>query len=157
LLSISTGISKFILPLPHSHSASTGCDGRPLNTSGPDGLLWRMEPDGSLVIHADLTSLSRGWNEIVVDGRGNAYINGGGLILSPVRSSPPESSRWSALMVRHDRPPMDEEMTWPVRRSHAPKLTSARPTTQNRFLAAPPRMRRAIYAGRRRQSPPMER
>ena len=40
-----------------------------------------MEPDGSLVTHADLTSLSHGWNEIVVDGRGNAYINGGGFAL----------------------------------------------------------------------------
>jgi len=28
------------------------------------------------VTHADLSSLARGWNEIVVDGRGNAYVNG---------------------------------------------------------------------------------
>jgi sugar lactone lactonase YvrE len=36
------------------------------------------ERDGSLVSYADLRSLSdRLWNEIVVDGRGNAYINGG--------------------------------------------------------------------------------
>jgi sugar lactone lactonase YvrE len=41
-----------------------------------------MEPDGTLVTHADLTGLSdRGWNEIVVDGRGNAYLNGGGFDL----------------------------------------------------------------------------
>ena len=32
--------------------------------------------------HADLGHLpARGWNEIVVDGRGNAYINGGGFDL----------------------------------------------------------------------------
>src|SRR5438046_8683851 len=38
----------------------------------------RKERDGSLVTHADLRSLSdKGWNEIVVDGRGNTYINGG--------------------------------------------------------------------------------
>jgi sugar lactone lactonase YvrE len=50
--------------------------------SGPEGLLLRMEPDGSLVTHADLTDLStKGWNEIVIDGRGNAYINGGGFDL----------------------------------------------------------------------------
>src|ERR1700674_4618481 len=40
----------------------------------------RREPDGSLVTHADLSGISRrGWNEIVVDGRGNAYINGVGF------------------------------------------------------------------------------
>jgi len=50
-------------------------DGRLLVVSGPEGLLLRREPDGSLVTHADLRSLSdQGWNEIVVDGRGNAYV-----------------------------------------------------------------------------------
>jgi len=53
-------------------------DGRLLIVSGREGLLLRRERDGSLVIHADLRGLSdKGWNEIVVDGRGNAYINGG--------------------------------------------------------------------------------
>ncbi len=56
-------------------------DGRLLITSGRDGLLRRMEPGGSLVTHADLTSIAGGWNEIVVDGRGNAYVNGGGFDL----------------------------------------------------------------------------
>jgi sugar lactone lactonase YvrE len=51
-------------------------DGRLLVVSGPEALLLRREPDGSLVTHADLSSLARGWNEIVVDGRGNAYVNG---------------------------------------------------------------------------------
>jgi sugar lactone lactonase YvrE len=58
-------------------------DGRLLIVSGPQGVLLRREPDGSLVTHADLTSLSeKGFNEIVVDGRGNAYVNGGGFDLS---------------------------------------------------------------------------
>jgi len=56
-------------------------DGRLLLTSGRSGLLLRREPDGELLTHADLTSLSGGWNEIVVDGRGNAYLNGGGFDL----------------------------------------------------------------------------
>jgi sugar lactone lactonase YvrE len=48
-------------------------DGRLLVT-GQD--LVRMEADGSLVQHADLSHLSPyGWNEIVVDGRGNIYVN----------------------------------------------------------------------------------
>jgi sugar lactone lactonase YvrE len=51
-------------------------DGRLLVVSGGEGLLLRRETDGSLVAHADLTSLSAyAWNEIVVDGRGNAYVN----------------------------------------------------------------------------------
>ena len=47
-----------------------------------DGRLLRQEPDGSLVTHADLNGLAeRGhpWNEIVVDGRGNAYLNNQGF------------------------------------------------------------------------------
>jgi sugar lactone lactonase YvrE len=50
-------------------------DGRLLVVSGPEGLLLRREPDGSLVTHADLRGLAAGWNEIVVDGRGNIYLN----------------------------------------------------------------------------------
>ena len=51
-------------------------DGRLLVVSGPEGLVLRREPDGSLVRHADLSGLTRhSWNEIVVDGRGNTYVN----------------------------------------------------------------------------------
>ena len=53
-------------------------DGRLLLVSASDRPLLRREPDGELVTHA---ILSRGWNEIVVDGRGNAYINGVGFDL----------------------------------------------------------------------------
>jgi sugar lactone lactonase YvrE len=48
-----------------------------LIVSGREGLLMRRERDGSLLTHADLHFSDKGWNEIVVDGRGNAYINGG--------------------------------------------------------------------------------
>ncbi len=45
-----------------------------------DHLLLRREPDGSLVTHANLTGLSAyPWNEIVVDGRGNVYVNNVGF------------------------------------------------------------------------------
>ncbi len=51
-------------------------DGRLLVVSGREGLLLRREADGSLVTHADLSGLSlHPWNEIVVDGRGNIYLN----------------------------------------------------------------------------------
>jgi sugar lactone lactonase YvrE len=53
-------------------------DGRLLIVSTSDQPLLRQEADGSLVPHADLSALNiKGWNELVVDGRGNAYINGG--------------------------------------------------------------------------------
>jgi sugar lactone lactonase YvrE len=50
-------------------------DWRLLIVSARDRLLLRREPDGSLVTHTDLSNLSdHPWNDIVVDGRGNAYI-----------------------------------------------------------------------------------
>jgi sugar lactone lactonase YvrE len=52
-------------------------DGRLLVTGQE---LMRREPDGSMVRHADLSGLgAHGWNEIVVDGRGNIYINSVGF------------------------------------------------------------------------------
>ena len=49
-------------------------DGRLLVTGQQ---LMRREPDGTMVRHADLSGVAgHGWNEIVVDGRGNIYLNG---------------------------------------------------------------------------------
>lgn len=51
-------------------------DGRLLAMDSPRRRLLRREPDGSLVPHADLSAISqKPWNEVVVDGRGNAYVN----------------------------------------------------------------------------------
>ena len=53
-----------------------------LIVSSSDRRLLRREPDGSLVTHADLRGLSDfPWNEIVVDGRGNIYLNSIGFDL----------------------------------------------------------------------------
>jgi sugar lactone lactonase YvrE len=55
-------------------------DGALLVVAGRKGLVLRRERDGSLATHADLTGLSRHpWNEIVVDIRGNAYVNNSGF------------------------------------------------------------------------------
>lgn len=55
-------------------------DGRLLVVSGRDGRLLRLERDGSLHTHAELGGLSRHpWNDIVVDGRGNVYVNNTGF------------------------------------------------------------------------------
>jgi sugar lactone lactonase YvrE len=48
-------------------------DGTLVIVSSPDGQLLRREADGSVVTHADLGE--PGWNDIVIDGRGNAYVN----------------------------------------------------------------------------------
>jgi len=52
-------------------------DGRLVIVSSQEGLLLRLEPDGSLVTHADLRRSM--WNDIVADGRGNIYVNGAGF------------------------------------------------------------------------------
>ena len=52
-------------------------NGQLLITAGPEQRLLRQEPDGSLVDHADLTGLPGGLNEIVIDGRGTVYVDGG--------------------------------------------------------------------------------
>jgi sugar lactone lactonase YvrE len=57
-------------------------DDRLLIVSSRNGVLWRREPDGLLVTHADLSGLadkSHPWNEIVVDGRGKIYLNNQGF------------------------------------------------------------------------------
>jgi sugar lactone lactonase YvrE len=55
-------------------------DGRLLIVSVGEGRLLRREPDRSLVTHADLSGLSeQPWNDLVVDGRGNAYVGNMGF------------------------------------------------------------------------------
>ena len=51
-------------------------DGRLLVVDSARRRVLRREPDGSLVQHASLSAISeKPWNDIVVDGRGNAYVN----------------------------------------------------------------------------------
>src|SRR5262249_43325454 len=60
-------------------------DGRLLIVAGRENRLVRAEADGSFVAHVDLRSISdQGWNEIVVDGRGNVYVNGGAGVIALV-------------------------------------------------------------------------
>jgi sugar lactone lactonase YvrE len=56
-------------------------DGRLLVVSARDGLLLRRADDGSLLPYGDLKAASEppAGNELVVDARGNAYVNGGGF------------------------------------------------------------------------------
>jgi len=64
-------------------------DGRLLIVSASDRLLLRREPDGPLVTHADLSTLSEHpWNDIVVDARGNAYIGNIGFDFPEAQFAP---------------------------------------------------------------------
>jgi sugar lactone lactonase YvrE len=80
-----TGNSEVILKVASfPFSIDWLADGRLLIVSASDRRLLCREPDGSLVTHADLAGLSGfPWNEIVVDGRGNAYVNNIGFDFSP--------------------------------------------------------------------------
>lgn len=80
------GNSEIMLTVPAilPYSIDWLPDGRLLVICGREGLLLRREADGKLVTHADLRELSKSpWNEIVVDGRGNIYVNGGGPAPAP--------------------------------------------------------------------------
>ncbi|MGX8008680.1 SMP-30/gluconolactonase/LRE family protein [Mesorhizobium sp. ORM8.1] len=74
-------------------------DGRLLAICGRQGLLLRQEADGTLVTHADLRQSSKSpWNEIVVDGRGNIYVNGGG----PAPASGEHFGPGTIVLITHD-------------------------------------------------------
>ncbi|HEX3197845.1 MAG TPA: SMP-30/gluconolactonase/LRE family protein [Propionibacteriaceae bacterium] len=75
----SEGHREVIAPVPTTIPFSIDWlpEGRLLVVAGPEQRLLRQEPDGSLVDHAELTALPGGLNEIVVDGRGTIYVNGG--------------------------------------------------------------------------------
>src|SRR5690348_5779391 len=56
-------------------------NGQLIIVSTSDQPLLRMEANGSLIPHADLSFFNiKTWNEIVIDSRGNIYINGGDII-----------------------------------------------------------------------------
>jgi sugar lactone lactonase YvrE len=59
-------------------------EGPLLIVAAREGRLLRQEPGGALVSHAELSDLALEgvpWNEIVVDGRGNVYVNNNGFDL----------------------------------------------------------------------------
>ncbi len=67
------GVREVVLTMPtFPFSLDWLPDGRLLVVSST---LQRLGPDGALVEHADLSRLAAGWNELVVDGRGNSYVN----------------------------------------------------------------------------------
>src|SRR5262245_19282034 len=100
-------------------------DGRLLIVSGRENLLLRREPDGSLVTHADLRSLSdKGWNEIVVDGRGNAYVNGGAGIIALVTADRSARQVADGIAFPNGMAVTPDNATLIIAESHGKKLTA---------------------------------
>ena len=100
-------------------------DGRLLIVSGRECLLLRRELDGSLVSHADLRGLSdKAWNEIVGDGRGNVYVNGGPGIIALV--APDGSARQVAdrIAFPNGMAVTPDNATLIIAESHGKRLTA---------------------------------
>jgi sugar lactone lactonase YvrE len=99
-------------------------DGQLLIVSGREGLLMRRADDGSLVLHSDLRGLSNAaWNEIVVDGRDNTYINGGvGIALVTPDGAIREVA--TSLAFPNGMAITPDNSTLIVAESHAKRLTA---------------------------------
>jgi sugar lactone lactonase YvrE len=75
-------------------------DGRMLVVSMNDRRVVRLEPDGTLVEHADISGLaSAPCNDMVVDGRGNAYVGNPGY---DMRNPPSPLPTAELVLVRAD-------------------------------------------------------
>ena len=100
-------------------------DGRLLIVSGREHLLLRREADGSLVTHSDLRTISeKGWNEIVVDGRGNAYINGGPGIVALVTPDCSVRQVADGIAFPNGMAVTPDNNTLIIAESHGKKLTA---------------------------------
>jgi len=100
-------------------------DGRLLIVSGRENLLLRQEPDGSLAPHADLRGLSdKGWNEIVVDGRGNSYINGGPGIIALVTADRTTRLVADGIAFPNGMAVTPDNATLIIAESHGKRLTA---------------------------------
>jgi sugar lactone lactonase YvrE len=100
-------------------------DGRLVIVSGREGLLLRQEAGGALVTHADLRGLADNtWNEIVVDGRGNVYVNGGPGIIALV--APDGSARPVAdgIAFPNGMAVTSDDATLIIAESHGKRLTA---------------------------------
>src|SRR5215471_591209 len=112
-------------------------DGRLLVVSAREGLLLRVEPDGSLVTHGDLKQASDppAGNELLVDARGNAYVNGGGFdllagedfapgVIALVRSDGSATEVADGLAFPNGMHIMGDGSTLIVAESYAKRLTA---------------------------------
>lgn len=119
------GASEVALHVPTSFPFSLDWlpDGRLLVVSGREALLLVQEPDGSLVPYADLSGIDSGFNEIVVDGRGNAYVNSRGLVALVPAVGPPRQVA-AGLEFGNGMAVTPDGATLVVAESHGHRLTA---------------------------------
>jgi len=119
-----TGASEVVARVPTTipYSIDWLPEGRLLVVSGQEALLLRQEPGGSLVTHADLSGLGKVFNEIVVDGRGNAYVNGENVVLvTPDGSARPVAD---GLAFGNGMAVTPDNSTLIVAESHGKRITA---------------------------------
>jgi sugar lactone lactonase YvrE len=100
-------------------------DGQLLIVAGPESrVVWR-ERDGSLVTDADLRSVSEGiWNEIVVDGRGHAYVNGGPGVIALITAQDAVRQIADGLAFPNGMAITPDNRTLIIAESHGKRLTA---------------------------------
>lgn len=88
-----SGVSETVAVVPEQPSGLGWLpDGRLLVVSMRDRRLLRVEPDGRLVLHADLSKLVAHWcNDMVVDDAGRAYVGNFGFDLMAGEKQKPAS------------------------------------------------------------------
>ena len=100
-------------------------DGRLLIVSGRENRIVVRNPDGSLVTHVDLHNVSnQGWNEIVVDGRGNAYVNGGPGIIALIKADLSAQQVADGIAFPNGMAVTPDNTTLIIAESHGKRLTA---------------------------------
>ena len=98
-------------------------DGTLLIVDGPRRLLLAQQPDGSLETFADLTGYGEArFNELVVDDRGNAFVNGGPGLVVRVGADGIVHEEASGLRWPNGMAIVDDGATLVVADSHAEQL-----------------------------------
>lgn len=100
-------------------------DGRLLIVAGRENRVVRREMDGSLVTHVALHNISdQAWNEIVVDGRGNIYVNGGPGIIALVTADGSARQVADGLAFPNGMAITPDNTTLIIAESHGKRLTA---------------------------------
>ena len=100
-------------------------DGRLLIVAGRESRVVRREHDGSLVTHVDLRDISNQfWNEIVVDGRGNTYVNGGPGIIALVTAAGSVRQVANGIAFPNGMAITPDNRTLIIAESHGKKLSA---------------------------------
>jgi sugar lactone lactonase YvrE len=98
-------------------------DGRLLVINGPQRVLLVRAGDGELQTYADLSDLSEApFNELVVDGAGNAFVNGGPGVVVRVDLNGQADAVADGFKWPNGRALVDEDRTLVVADSHLEQL-----------------------------------